>query len=379
MIPIQTGMPTAQTGLIGRPLGGNGLELDDLHPDLAGALSDAAEELTQAAATRVQERKLKERMASGEERPNGLSRTQLAAMLETLAGEKGSDDEGHGKSPAERAIETLGRKIRERPALARQFAREQGGTASEQYLLLMEVAERLDEGRLGSDPGRRAADAAREAAAELYAEQGKSIHADLNSFAAVQGLDGADAAQFRSQYREIVMGEASVADTLRRLVDLVPDGQHDRFDKVLDTMREALGLDLAATRPSADPVRLQALVSDLAHMKVIRTVIDQCADLSATLTRRHGLSPALSATHMTRELLALTSDRWVDASRITRIADDLGAGEPPEATVHLLTGARNALRDLPVQVYSSADARQTVLDAAQAALDHAIDREEGFA
>ena len=82
---------------------------------------------------------------------------------------------------------------------------------------------------------------------------------------------------------------------------------------------------------------------------------------------------------MTRELLALTSDRWVDSSRLTRIAEELGAGEPAEASVHLLTGARNALRDLPVQVYSSADARQTVLDAAQGALDHAIDREEGFA
>jgi type III secretion protein W len=379
MIPIQTGMPNAQTGVIARPPGGAGLELDNLRPDLADVLSDAAEELTQAAATRVQERKLKERMASGEERPNGLSRTQMAAMLETLAGEKGSDENDSGKSAAERAIETLGRKIRERPALARQYARDQGGSASEQYLLLMEVAERLEEGRLGPDPGKRAAAAAREAAAELYAEQGKCIHADLNTFAAVEGLQGSDAAQFRSNYRDVVLGEAGVADTLRRLVDLVPDGQHDRFDLVLDTMRTALGLDLASARPSADPVRLQALVNDLAHMTVIRTVIDQCAELSATLTRRHGLSPPISATHMTRELLALTSDRWVDSSRLTRIAEELGAGEPAEASVHLLTGARNALRDLPVQVYSSADARQTVLDAAQGALDHAIDREEGFA
>jgi type III secretion protein W len=243
----------------------------------------------------------------------------------------------------------------------------------------MEVADRLAEGRLGPDPGGRGAAAAREAAAELYAEYGKQIHADLNTFAAVKDLSGQDAAQFRSDYREVVMGEATVADTLRRLVDMVPDGEHDRFDTVLDTMREALGLDLAAARPSGDPVRLQALVTDLAHMKVIRTVIDQCAELSTTLTRRHGLSPAVSATRMTRELLALTADRWVDASRVTRIADDLGAADPPEAAVHLLTGARNALRELPVQVYSSTDARQTLLDAAQGALDHAIDREEGFA
>jgi type III secretion protein W len=377
MIPIQTGLPSGQPMATGRPIGGQAPLLDNLRPDLASVLSDAAEELTQAFSTKVQERKLKERMASGEERPNGLTRAQMAAMLETLAGEQQAGDEG--KSAAERAIEAVGRKTRERPNLARQHAREQGGNASEQYLLLMEVAERLSEGRLGPDPGGRAAEAAREAAAELYAEYGKEIHADLNTFAAVKDLSGKDAAQFRSDYREVVMGEATVADTLRRLVDMVPDGQHDRFDIVLDTMREALGLDLAAARPSGDPVRLQALVTDLAHMKVIRTVIDQCAELSTTLTRRHGLEPPVSATRMTRELLALTADRWVDASRVTRIADDLGAADPPEAAVHLLTGARSALRELPVQVYSSADARQTLLDAAQGALDHAIDREEGFA
>jgi type III secretion protein W len=378
MIPIQTGMPSGQP-MTGRPIGGQTPLLDNLRPDLASVLSDAAEELTQALSTKVQERKLKERMASGELRPNGLSRTQMAEMLETLAGEQKPGDEGSGRSPAERAIEEVGRKIRERPNLARQHAREQGGSASEQYLLLMEVAERLSEGRLGPDPGGRAAEAAREGAAELYAEYGKEIHADLNTYSAVRNLSGADAAQFRSEYREVVMGEATVADTLRRLVDMVPDGQHDRFDQVLDMMREALGLDLAAARPSGDPVRLQSLVTDLAHMKVIRTVIDQCAEISANLTRRHGLEPPVSATRMTRELLALTSDRWVDSSRVSRMADDLGATEPPEATVHLLTGARNALRELPVQVYSSADARQTLLDAAQSALDHAIDREEGFA
>jgi type III secretion protein W len=380
MIPIQTGLQNLQTSMASRPTTSDSLEVDKARPDLAQLLSESAEELTQALSTKVQERKLKERMASGEARPEGLTRDELVAMLEAMASDQqaGSDD-GSAKSRAEQAIETLGRKIRQQPGLARQHAREQGGSASEQYLTLTEVAERLAEGRLGPDPGGRAAAAARDAAAELYAEHGKAIHADLNTFSAVNKLGAADAGQFRSEYREVVLGEATVADTLRRLLEMVPDGEPDRFDTVLDTMREALGLDLAAARPSSDPVRLQALVTDLAHMKVIRTVIDQCAELSQTLSRRHAIEPPVSATRMTRELVALTADRWVDASRVTRIAEDLGLQDPPEAAVHFLSGARSALRELPVQVYSSADARQTLLDAAQGALDHAIDREEGFA
>lgn len=380
MIPIQTGLQNLQASMAGRPMASNGMEVDKARPDLAQILSDSAEELTQALSTKVQERKLKERMASGEARPEGLTRDELVAMLEAMASDQqaGSDD-GAARSRAEQAIEALGRKIRQQPGLARQHAREQGGSASEQYLLLTEVAERLAEGRMGPDPGGRAAAAAREAAAELYAEHGKAIHADLNTFSAASKLGAADAARFRTEYREVVLGEATVADTLRRLLEMVPDGEPDRFDTVLDTMREALGLDLAAARPSSDPVRLQALVTDLAHLKVIRTVIDQCVELSQTLSRRHAIEPPVSATRMTRELVALTADRWVDAGRVTRIAEDLGLQEPPEAAVHFLTGARSALRELPVQVYSSADARQTLLDAAQGALDHAIDREEGFA
>jgi type III secretion protein W len=350
-----------------------------VRPELSQVLSEAAEELTQAMSTRVQEKKLKERMAAGDTRPEGLSREQMAEMLETMAGEQGANPEQSGKSPAEQAIEEVGRRVRDKPARTRQYARDQGGSAAEQYLLLMEVAARLEEGRLGADPGGRGASAAREAAAELYAEHGKAIHADLNTFGAARKLPAEDAGQFRAEYREVVLGEATVADTLRRILEMVPDGQPDRFDTVLDTMREALGLDLAAARPSGDPVRLQALVTDLAHMKVIRTVIDQCEDVSKTLTRRHQIDPPISATGMTRELLALTADRWVDASRVNRIATDLGAGQPPEAEVHFLTGARNALRELPVQVYSSPEARDTLLDAAQSALDQAIDREEGIA
>ncbi len=380
MIPIQSGLQSLQTAVAGRPAAQQGVGLDDAGPNLAEILSDSAEELTQALASKVQERKLKERMASGEAKPEGLSRDELVQMLEEMAGDQqAGSDQGTGKTRAEQAVEELGRKVRQQPGLARQHAREQGGSASEQFLLLNEVAERLAEGRLGPDPGGRAAAAAREAAAELYAEHGKSIHADLNTFSAVRKLGGEDAAQFRSDYREVVLGEASVPETLRRLLEMVPDGNPDHFDTVLETMREALGLDLAAARPSGDPVRLQALVTDLAHMKVIRTVIDQCADLSQTLSKRHAIEPPVSPTRMTRELVALTADRWVDASRVTRVAEDLGLQDPPEAAVHFLSGARNALRELPVQVYSSADARQTLLDAAQGALDHAIDREEGYA
>ena len=127
MIPIQSGLQSLQTAVAGRPAAQQGVGLANAGPDLAEILSDSAEELTQALASKVQERKLKERMASGEAKPEGLSREELVRMLEEMAGDQqAGSDQGTGKTRAEQAVEALGRKVRQQPGLARQHAREQG-------------------------------------------------------------------------------------------------------------------------------------------------------------------------------------------------------------------------------------------------------------
>jgi type III secretion system TyeA family effector delivery regulator len=44
--------------------------------------------------------------------------------------------------------------------------------------------------------------------------------------------------------------------------------------------------------------------------------------------------------------------------------------------VDFLTGVRNCVKALPEQVFSAPEARQSLLDAAQGAIDDAIDFEE---
>jgi type III secretion protein W len=345
---------------------------------LLNVVMNSAEELTQALSGKVQERKLKERKLSDLTRSDGLDRDQVEESLEALFGEASGQSQDQSRKQVDEAVDVLSRQIARQPALARQFAKEHGGDATEQYLLLTEVAERFKEGKLGPDPGQRAESAAREAAADLLAERGREIRADLNTLPALSGL-GADAPELRSNYRDVVFGEATVADFMRKLLERVPDAEPEKFNQALDAARDAAGLDLAAARPSGDPVRLQALITDLNHMKVIGTVMEQCGQLSQSLASRHEIDSPPSAARITRELVAVTADRWVDANRFNRMVDDLGLTEPATASVEFLTAARTALRDLPVQVYGSPEARETVLDAAQGALDHAIDREEGYA
>lgn len=136
----------------------------------------------------------------------------------------------------------------------------------------------------------------------------------------------------------------------------------------------ALGADLAAARPSTSMVRLQALLQDLYQLEVVQTVLDGAQDLARGLEQRHGHS-GLDAERLVRELVALTAERWVTGSRFESLAEQLGVPDGA-ARIGLLTGLKSLLRELPPRVFSDADARQTVLDALQGALDAAIAREE---
>lgn len=376
MIPIQSNRSGVQAAAAQVSNMAASAAAVDTGPSLMELLSNSADELTQSLSGRAQEKKLKERKQA-EARPDGLGPEAVSQLLEAMAQERQAGSGDDAKQQIERDARDLARKLLNNPGLARKHSREGGDSSTEQYLLLLEVAERLAAGDYGADPGGRAHAAAREAAAELYAERGREIHADLNTFPALNPL-GSDAQAIRSDYRDIVFGEATVADFMRKLLERIPDNQPEKFAATLDATRDAAGLDLAAARPSGDPVRLQALVTDLNHMKVIGTVIEKCSELSQVLVARHGLDPAPSATRMTRELVSVTGDRWVDGSRFSKISQDLGVHDPAAASVHFLTGARSALRDLPPQIFVSPEARETILDAAQAALDHAIDRDEGF-
>jgi type III secretion protein W len=371
MSSIQSFVPSPQTGVGGFAAASSSQQLGatTLLPDVSQTLSDAAEELTQSLAGKAQEKSIKERKSDSGRDMATLTRAQRVAMLMHMAG-------AAGEQPSEQP-QQLARAALQQPGQVKRQAREGGGSACEQYLALLEAAELVEEGRAGVDPGGRGAEALREAAAEVLAEHGREIRADVNTFEATRILTPDQAAQFRNTYRDVVLGQGAVSDTLRRLLDMQPKGQGGDFSALLETTRQSLGLDLAAARPSGDPVRLQAVMTDLAHLKVISTVIDLCDDISQTLNQRHGL-PAFAPTSLTSELLALSSDRWVDGSRFTSICKRFNMSEPLEAAVHFITGARNALKEMPIQVFASPEARQSLLDAAQSALDEAIDREEGL-
>ncbi len=340
--------------------------------DHASVLADAADELTQQLSTKAEEKSLRERRIGKADNKSSLHSAEFHALLLALQSEHQNEEQ------QEEQLLALARRIQRQPARARQEAARLHKDASAQYLSLLEVAQLLREGQL-TDVGGRALAAVEDAADELEAEHGDAIWADINVLKASQehqnSLDEPGAAQaFRQTYKEAVLGAADLSSTLRALLDTHKDRKAAAFTQVLQDMVKAMGADLAAVRPSRDPVKLQALLSDLYHLGVIATVLETCDELGRTLQTQFNTLP-IRTSELTSELAGLSAERWVDAARFDSLARQHRCDAPASCKVAFLAGIRRALKELPLQVFPSAEARQSVLDAAQLALDRATDLE----
>lgn len=75
------------------------------------------------------------------------------------------------------------------------------------------------------------------------------------------------------------------------------------------------------------------------------------------------------------ELVTLTGQRWITAQSIGGLAEKFDLRNL-QMQIQFLTGVKNVLRELPLKIFEDAEARQTLLNAAQDALDAAIDLED---
>lgn len=340
--------------------------------DHASVLADAADELTQQFSTKAEEKSLRERRIGNADKKSSLHSAEFQALLLALQSEHKNEEQ------QEEQLLALARRIQRQPARARQEAARLHKDASAQYLSLLEVAQLLREGQL-TDVGGRTLAGVEEAADELEAEHGDAIWADINILKASRehqnSLDEPGAAQaFRRTYKEAVLGAADLSGTLRALLDSHKDRKGAAFTQVLQDMVKAMGADLASVRPSRDPVKLQGLLSDLYHLGVIATVLDTCDELGHALQTQFNI-PSIRASDLTSELAGLSAERWVDAARFDSLARQHRCDAPASCKVAFLAGIRRALKELPIQVFPSSEARQSVLDAAQLALDRATDLE----
>lgn len=344
----------AQTGT----LRGTQVQVED---SATSVLADAAEELVMFAAEKVEHKSLDERKVSADKPIDVMHVEEIMAYLDAA---KVTDDPQHLAAIAKRLLSG-----QENPQeLARRESRDPTG----QYALLQYA---LHEG-MGNGTSEEILDSLRDALADLEMEHGPQIRSTLNTIgvAAEFGSGAEEIAAFQSTYQDVVLGEATLAQTLALVLDKLSGRDGDDFAHGLHSLIKAMGQDLAAARPSIDATRLQTLVQDLYQLEVTATVVAGCKDLAATLAEKHGCAN-LQPIALMKELVAVTNEKWVSASRFSGLADKFGIREVG-AQIAFHAATRGLLREMPVKVYPDSDVRQSILNAAQEALDHAIDLEE---
>ncbi|MFY2022938.1 type III secretion system gatekeeper subunit SctW [Achromobacter dolens] len=320
------------------------------------SLADSAEELSLHMAEKTEDKHHAERKI-GRDAP--LQMLSAEAIVAYLA-------ESHDADAQEKLIE-LARHLLAGQADPRQAAARAFGDAAGQYPGLQYA---LRQGERDGAP-EDVLDGLREALADLELESGPQIRASLNTIGAAAGYadDARGVADFQRTYQDVVLGEASLAKTLTLALERF--GGKD-VGRGLQQLIQALGQDLAAARPSTSPDRLQALMQDLYQLGVAVTVLDGCGELGEKMAREHG--KPLAADQLMRDLVNVSNEKWISESRFTALAASHGA-DSVAARITFLGGVRAVLKDLPLPMYPDPDARQSVLGAAQLALDAAIDEE----
>ena len=323
------------------------------------SLADSAEEITLHMADRAEAKHHAERKVRGEA-PLAViaSEAILAYMAQTHDGD------------AQAKLAELTRHLLLGQADPRQLVAQQFKDAPRQYLALQYALSKGEEGIASAEVLAAISDAI----ADLDLESGSEIKASLNTIkaAAEFAADTDGVLAFQQTYRDVVLGESTLAKTLSLALEQF--GGRACADG-LKSLIQALGLDLAATAPSTSPTRLQALLKDMYLLEVAVTVLDGCKELCARLREPEVAAAGAQEEKLMRDVIDISAEQWITESRFSGLANNHGA-LAVDARIAFLGGVRAILKDLPVELYADQEMRQSILQAAQGALDIAIEEED---
>jgi len=329
--------------------------------DAVSALADAAEEISMHHSEKADAKKFEDFHCEAESSIDLKLIEEISAYLESA---KAFEDP--------QKLVDLAKRMQSSQEHPSELARQQSKDPAQQFMLLQYAL--VDGERSGT--AAEGLNDIRDALADLEMNFGRQIRAGLNTIgiAASQTDSARGIATFQSLYRDVVLGQNSLSQTLKLVLERLGGPKGEALAKGLHNMIQALGADLSASRPSTDSNRLHALVQDLYQLEVAVTVMDNCRDLAAKLAQDYA-TPNLEPVALMHEMIAVTGEKWVSALRFTSMAEKQGV-HAVGAQIAFLMSTKVMLRELPPKVFPDFESRLAILGAAQDALDAAIDKEE---
>lgn len=323
-------------------------------------LADGAEEISMHLAGKAESRHRSERKKETHGQQAVMQAEAINAYLDKA-----------GQPQAAEKIKALSQQLLQGSGSPSQLVRQQLSSSTSQFLALHYALGQGEQEGAAQDILERI----RDAIDDLEMAHGPAIRADINTItAAADGNSSyAEIAHFQHTYHDVILGHASVHKTLDLLLERHGEAG---LSQGIARLQKALGLDLAAARPSCDSAYLQSLMQDLYQLSVVETILENCEELLQTLNQQHSVSQH-TPTALLRELVALSNEQWVSHSRIGNLASKYAGQEPPPQ-IAFLQSIKTMLREMPVPIFKDGEQRTRTFHAVQEALDIAIDREEDY-
>jgi hypothetical protein len=115
---------------------------------------------------------------------------------------------------------------------------------------------------------------------EFERTDGSRIRASLNSHQSAS--ESSDAENFIEGYNELIENNGGFAKSLENLLSRFKPAE---ISKVLPLLKQAIGEDLNSELRSTDKVKLEFLLSELAYMQIMSTVINMIGNLASGMHR----------------------------------------------------------------------------------------------
>ncbi|MGI9504967.1 MAG: TyeA family type III secretion system gatekeeper subunit, partial [Geminicoccaceae bacterium] len=194
----------------------------------------------------------------------------------------------------------------------------------------------------------------------------------------------ASAQEFRDLHRQTLIDFDSVLRTFKNLLEKY--GGSDLKAWLL-YLNKSIGAELKAVPASSvEPNKLLAILHELSQMKWLITMLEDLGERLKRFRRRFhqqddeddkmiAISEAPKRDKLLLGILTLAEAKWVTSEDIERSAETCPLPST-EAKIYLLRELLDFLRRMPLLVFGDRIHRMRMVEAAQDALDGAIDLEE---
>ncbi len=152
----------------------------------------------------------------------------------------------------------------------------------------------------------------------------------------------------------------------------------DKFDRAMDFLFSAISSDIGCEMPSMDKSHLESVHGKLEVVRLTQSAFILCEKTVDRWKTTMGQTESpLTAMGLLEDVVALRGKSYVGAPQVDAIVKK-AAPKDIEHEVLFVQELMNLARQFPVALFDNEEGRMTVMDAVQAAVDSAVQREDEY-